>query len=206
MILLACKTLIIFNHPHEGSFCSAIRDVVKSGLRKGHHSCKVINLDKDQFNPVMREQDLLAFKLRGQQDLTIADGIDPIVLRYKKKLEWAERIVMIFPIWWMTMPAMIKGFIDKVIFPGIAYRMDGNNLKSTLTSLKQVVIISTMNTPADIYRDEFDNSLEGSLIKGTFNKIGIHDIKWISLNKVVQSGDEKRWVWLDEIETMFSQT
>ena len=104
------------------------------------------------------------------------------------------------------MPAMTKGFIDKVIFPGIAYRMDGSNLKSTLTTLKQVVIISTMNTPADIYRDEFDNSLEGSLIKGTFNKIGIHDIKWISLNKVAQSGDEKRWVWLDEIETMFSQT
>jgi putative NADPH-quinone reductase len=153
----------------------------------------------------MREQDLLAFKLRGQQDLTIADGIDPIVLRYKKKLEWAERIVMIFPIWWMTMPAMIKGFIDKVIFPGIAYKMDGNTLRSTLSNMRQVVIISTMNTPADIYRDEFNNSLEGSLIKGTFNKIGIHDIKWISLNMVTQSGDEKRWLWLDEIEKMFKQ-
>ena len=200
------KTLIIFNHPYEGSFCSAIREAVKAGLRKGHHQCKVINLDKDRFDPVMRASDLELFRLRGDQDLTLVPGVDPRILRYKKKLEWAERIVMIFPVWWMNVPAMTKGFIDKVIFPGIAYRMDGNNLKSTLTSLKQVVIISTMNTPADIYRDEFDNSLEGSLIKGTFNKIGIHDIKWISLNKVVQSGDEKRWVWLDEIETMFSQT
>ena len=200
------KTLIIFNHPYEGSFCSAIREAVKTGLRKGHHQCKVINLDKDRFDPVMRASDLELFRLRGDQDLTLVPGVDPRILRYKKKLEWAERIVMIFPVWWMNVPAMTKGFIDKVIFPGIAYRMDGNNLKSTLTSLKQVVIISTMNTPADVYRDEFDNSLEGSLIKGTFNKIGIHDIKWISLNKVVQSGDEKRWVWLDEIETMFSQT
>ena len=200
------KTLIIFNHPYEGSFCSAIREAVKAGLRKGRHQCKVINLDKDRFDPVMRVRDLELFRLRGDQDLTLVPGVDPRILRYKKKLEWAERIVMIFPVWWMNVPAMTKGFIDKVIFPGIAYRMDGNDLKSTLTSLKQVVIISTMNTPADIYRDEFDNSLEGSLIKGTFNKIGIHDIKWISLNKVVQSGDEKRWVWLDEIETMFSQT
>ena len=199
------KTLIIYNHPYEGSFCSAIREAVKSGLRKGRHQCKVINLDKDRFDPVMREKDLKAFKLRGEEDLTIVDGVDTKVLRYKKKLEWAERIVMIFPIWWMTTPAMIKGFIDKVIFPGIAYKMEGNRLVSTLSNLKQVVIISTMNTPADIYRNEFDNSLEGSLIKGTFNKIGIHDIKWISLNMVSTSGDEKRWLWLDEIEKMFKQ-
>ena len=199
------KTLIIFNHPYEGSFCSAIRDAVKAGLRKGRHQCKVINLDKDRFDPVLREKDLRAFKFRGEEDLTIVDGIDPIVLRYKKKLVWAERIVMIFPIWWMTMPAMTKGFIDKVIFPGIAYKMEGDKLKSTLTNLKQVVIITTMNTPADVYRDEFDNSLEGCLIKGTFNKIGIHDIKWISLNMVSKSGDEKRWLWLDEIEKMFKQ-
>lgn len=202
---IAMKTLIIFNHPYEGSFCSAIRDAVKSGLRKGRHSCKVINLDKDRFDPVMREKDLRAFKLRGDEDLTIVDGVDPIVLRYKKKLVWAERIVMIFPIWWMSVPAMTKGFIDKVIFPGIAYKMEGNQLKSTLESLKQVVIISTMNTPAEVYSNEFNNSIEGSLIKGTFNKIGIHDIKWISLNMVSQSGDEKRWLWLDEIEKMFKE-
>ena len=199
------KTLIIFNHPYEGSFCSAIREAVKSGLRKGRHQCKVINLDKDRFDPVMREKDLGAFKLRGEEDLTMLSGVDPIVLRYKKKLEWAERIVMIFPVWWMSVPAMTKGFIDKVIFPGIAYKMEGSELKTTLKDLKQVVIISTMNTPADVYRDEFNNSIEGSLIKGTFNKIGIHDIKWISLNMVTRSGEEKRWLWLDEIEKMFKQ-
>ena len=183
------KTLIIFNHPHEGSFCSAIRDAVKSGLRKGGHPCKIINLDKDRFDPVMREKDLGAFRFRGDSPLSIEDGIDPIVLRYKKKLDWAERIVMIFPIWWMTVPAMTKGFVDKVIFPGIAYKMEGDRLKSTMKNLKQVVIISTMNTPADIYKKNFGNSIEGSLIKGTFNKIGIHDIRWISLNMVKQSGE-----------------
>ena len=55
------KTLIVYNHPHEGSFCSAIRDAVESGLKKGGHECKIINLDKDGFDPVMREKDLKAF-------------------------------------------------------------------------------------------------------------------------------------------------
>ena len=89
-------------------------------------------------------------------------------------------------------------------FPGIVYKIDGGKLTSLLSSLKQVTIITTMNTPADVYKDMFDNSIEGSLIKGTFNQIGIHDIRWISLNMVKQVGDEKRWVWLDEIENEFA--
>ena len=199
------KTLIIYNHPHEGSFCSAIRDAVISGLDVGGHEYKVIDLDKDGFDPVMREKDLSAFVQASRNPGKEIEGLDTLVEVYVNKMRWAERIVMIFPIWWMTMPAMTKGFIDKVIFPGVAYKMAGSRLQSTLNNLKQVVIITTMNTPADVYRDEFNNSLEGSLIKGTFNKIGIHDIKWISLNMVSQSGDEKRWIWLDEIENMFKQ-
>lgn len=198
------KTLIIYNHPHEGSFCSAIREAVKSGLNTGQHECKIINLDKDQFDPVMKEKDLGAFVKAGRVGEEGLTDVDPIVLRYKKKLEWAEHLVLIFPIWWMTMPAMMKGFIDKVIFPAIAYNMVNGKLQSRLKSLKQVTVITTMNTPSDIYKEYFGNSIEGSLIKGTFNQIGIHDIRWISLNMVKQVGDEKRWVWLDEIENQFA--
>jgi putative NADPH-quinone reductase len=100
---------------------------------------------------------------------------------------------------------MMKGLVDKVIFPGVAYEMDNGRLRTRLHSLKQVTIITTMNTPADMYRNNFGNSLEGSLIKGTFNQIGIHDIRWISLNMVKQSGEEKRWLWLDEIENEFAK-
>ena len=197
------KTLIVFYHPYEGSYCNAILNAVQLGLKKGGHPCKVINLDKDRFDPVMHLKDLKAFPALGRGDMDALDELDPIVLRYKKKLEWAERIVMIFPIWWMSVPAMVKGFVDKVIFPGVAYIMDDGQLKSRLTNLKQVVIISTMNTPADIYRDIFGNSLEGSLIKGTFNQIGIHDVEWISINMVKQSGPQKREIWLEEIEEKF---
>ena len=198
------KTLIVYYHPHEGSFCSAIRDAVTTGLHNGGHEHKIIDLSKEGFDPVMREKDLKAFVQAGREGEDGLDGVDPFVLRYMKKLRWAQHIVMIFPIWWMTMPAMVKGFIDKVIFPGVAYKMEDGKLVSLLTGLKQVTIITTMNTPSDVYREVFGNSLEGSLIKGTFNQIGIHDIRWISLNKVKQSGDEKRWLWLDEIEKEFT--
>lgn len=199
------KTLIIYNHPHEGSFCSAIRDAVQSGLDTGDHTFKLINLDADGFDPVMREKDLKAFVMGGKGEATVTDEVDPLVLSYVEKMKWAERIVMIFPIWWMTMPAMMKGFVDKVIFPGLVYKMENGKLVSMLSKLKQVVVITTMNTPAAIYETNFGNSIEGSLIKGTFNQIGIHDIRWISLNMVKQVGDEKRWLWLDEIEHEFAE-
>ena len=198
------KTLIIYYHPHEGSFCSAIRDAVISGLETGEHEYKLVDLGRDEFDPVMRAKDLKAFAMAGRIGEEGLEGVDPIVLKYMKKLRWAEHIVMIFPIWWMSMPAMMKGFVDKVIFPGVVYKMEGGNLVSMLSGLKQVTIITTMNTPSDVYKNMFNNSIEGSLIKGTFNKIGIHDIRWISLNMVKQVGDEKRWVWLDEIETEFA--
>lgn len=197
------KTLIVYNHPYEGSFCNAILMAVQRGLKKGGHTCKVINLDKDNFDPVMRAKDLKAFAELGRGIESALMNLDPTVFRYKKKLEWADHIVMIFPIWWMSMPAMMKGFVDKVIFPGVAYEMDNGRLVSRLASLKQVTVISTMNTPADIYRDMFGNSLEGSLIKGTFNQIGIHDAEWISFNMVKQVGTEVREQWLADLEERF---
>ena len=197
------KTLIVYNHPYEGSFCNAILKAVQRGLKKGGHTCKVINLDKDNFDPVMRAKDLKAFAELGRGIESALMNLDPTVFRYKKKLEWADHIVMIFPVWWMSMPAMMKGFVDKVIFPGVAYDMDNGRLVSRLASLKQVTVISTMNTPADIYRDMFGNSLEGSLIKGTFNQIGIHDAEWISFNMVKQVGTEVREQWLADLEERF---
>ncbi|MBQ7812815.1 MAG: hypothetical protein IJ394_09690 [Bacteroidales bacterium] len=83
--------------------------------------------------------------------------------------------------------------------------MDGSRLRSRLANLQKVTVISTMNTPPDIYRDMFNNVIEGSLIKGTFRQIGIENVEWISLNMVKQVGNEKRSDWLRAIEEAFAK-
>ena len=197
------NTLIVFNHPYGGSFCGAILAAVERGLKTGGHKCRVINLDQDDFDPVMRSKDLLAFVGAGRAGEDALDAIDEQVREYKGHLEWAEHLVMIFPVWWMTTPAMTKGFIDKVIFPAIAYDMKDGRLVSRL-SLRKVTVITTMNTPADIYREVFGNPLEGSLIKGTFRQIGIENIEWTSLSEVKQVSRGQREAWLEEIERRFA--
>lgn len=196
------KTLIVFNHPHEGSYCTSILHAAEKGLKAGGHPCRIINLDKDGFDPVMRSKDLKAFAMAGKDMDDALLEVDPLVMKYKEDLEWAEHLVMIFPIWWMTSPAMTKGFIDKVIFPAVAYNMVKGRLVSRLP-VRKVTVITTMNTPSDIYKEMFDNSIEGSMIKGTFRQIGIEDVGWISLNGVKQAGQEQRIEWLIQVYEYF---
>ena len=196
------KTLIVFNHPHEGSYCTSILHAAEKGLKAGGHPCRIINLDKDGFDPVMRSKDLKAFAMAGKDMDDALLEVDPLVMKYKENLEWAEHLVMIFPIWWMTSPAMTKGFIDKVIFPAVAYNMVKGRLVSRLP-VRKVTVSTTMNTPSDIYKEMFDNSIEGSMIKGTFRQIGIEDVGWISLNGVKQAGQEQRIEWLIQVYEYF---
>ena len=193
------KVIIIFNHPYEGSFCNAILNSVTRGLQQANHEVDIINLDKEGFNPVMTSQDLKAF--RDKQPL------DPKVIEYKDRLELAEQVVFIFPIWWELMPALMKGFIDKVIFPGVAYDyVNGSNtkMKPLLTNIKGVTVITTMNTPGILYRVIFGNAIQKALMRGTFWKTGYKNKKWISFNTVKQVSDEKRKLWLTKLEKTFA--
>jgi len=107
------RTVIVFNHPYEGSYCNAILNAVTKGLQKAGHEVDLMHLDNDRFNPVMTQYDLQAFVAH--------QPIDPQVIDYNERLKKADHLIFIFPIWWDIMPATTKGFIDRVLFPGVVY-------------------------------------------------------------------------------------
>lgn len=192
------RVVIIFNHPYEGSYCNAILNAVTKGLQKARHEIDLIHLDKEGFNPVMTAADLKAFKDRKP--------IDPMVIEYKQRLDNADHLVFIFPIWWELMPALTKGFIDKVIFPGVAYdyRPSGNGMVPLLKNLKSVTVITTMNAPSIVYRLLFGNAIQRAVVRGTFWKIGYKNRKWINLGMVKMVSDKKRKKWLARLEKRFA--
>lgn len=191
------RTLIVFNHPYEGSFCNALLQSVISGLKKNQNEVDVIYLDKEDFNPVMTAADLKAF--RDKQP------IDPKVLEYKQRLERADHLVFIFPIWWELMPALTKGFIDKVMFPGVAYDYTNkaNTQMKPLLNLKKITLITTMNTPKWLYYLLFGNAIKKALLLGTFFKMGYRNLNWISYNNVKKVTPKKRAQWLAKLEQRF---
>ncbi len=193
------RVVIIFNHPYEGSYCNAILNSVKSGLEKGGHDIDIMHLDKDEFNPVMTAEDLLAF--RNKQ------SIDAQAIEYVKRIKAADHLIFIFPIWWELMPALMKGFIDKVIFPGelYDYRSSGYSMVTLMKNIKSTTVITTMNTPSIMYKLLYGNAIKKALIKGTLKKTGCKNVKWLSLNMVKASSKEKKVKWLEEIENRFAK-
>lgn len=193
------RVVIIFNHPYTGSFCHAVLTAVMNGLQNAGCEVDLIHLDHEQFNPVMTAADLQAFR-KGQ-------AVDPKVLEYKERLDAADHLVFIFPIWWELMPAMTKGFIDKVIFPGIAYTYasGGRSMLPLFKKMKSVTVITTMNTPRFLYRLIFGNAIKKAMLTGTFWKMGYKSRKWINLSMVKMVSDEKRRKWLDKLERRFAR-
>lgn len=199
------RTLIIFNHPYEGSFCNAILDASILGLQQKNDEVDLIHLDKEDFNPTMSSNDLRAFSLAKEEPEKALMMLDKKVLEYKARLEKADHLVLIFPIWWMLMPALTKGFIDKVIFPAIAYSYNNKGgMVSRLWNLKRVTVITTMNSPANVYETVMGNAVWRALLHGTFEAIGITDCKWINFSRVKEVTTEQRRQWLENIENYFA--
>ncbi|WP_443939685.1 NAD(P)H-dependent oxidoreductase [Pedobacter sp. MW01-1-1] len=193
------RVVIVFNHPYKGSFCNAILQAVNQGLERANHEIDLIHLDEEGFNPVMTAADLKAFRDKKT--------IDPKVIEYKERLEKADHLVFIFPIWWELMPALTKGFIDKVMFPGVAYdyiNRENTRMKPLLTKVKGISLITTMNTPKWLYYLLFGNAIKKAFILGTFFKMGYKNRKWISYNQVKAASKEKREKWLVRLENKFA--
>ncbi|MFL9485292.1 NAD(P)H-dependent oxidoreductase [Chitinophagaceae bacterium LWZ2-11] len=195
------KTAIIFNHPYSGSYCNAILESVIRGLQKAGHTIDVLHLDNEGFNPVMTAADLKGF--------VESKAVDPKVLEYQQRLQDAGHLIFIFPIWWELMPAMTKGFIDKVIYPGIAYNNDRSGriprMVKAFEKVKGVTVITTMNTPSIMYRLLFGNAIKKALFTGTLWKTGYKNRKWISFNMVKFVSDKKRKKWLIGLEQKFAR-
>jgi len=191
------RVVIVFNHPYEGSYCNAILNSVKSGLGKAGQEIDIIHLDNDKFNPVMTASDLLAFKNKKSVDSQAKD--------YIQRVKAADHLVFIFPIWWELMPALMKGFIDKVIFPGETYdyTSSGYGMVTLMKNIKSITVITTMNTPAIMYKLIYGDVIKKALIKGTLQKSGCKKVKWLSLNMVKMSSVDKRVIWLKKIENRF---
>jgi len=200
------KAVIVFNHPYEGSYCNAVLHAVTAGLAKAGHEIDLIHLDKDNFDPVMRAKDLEAFAKAKFEKINTLQALDPMVLNYKQQLENADHLIFIFPIWWELMPALTKGFIDKVVFPGVTYDYEKEiKMVCRLKNLKRLTVITTMNSPSIVYRLVFGNAIKKAILTGTFWKIGVKNRKWISLNMVKFVSEQKRKKWLANLENRFSK-
>lgn len=193
------RTVIVFNHPYEGSYCNAILNAVTKGLKNANHEVDLMHLDNDGFNPVMSSADLKAFVEHKP--------IDPQVIDYNQRLEKADHLIFIFPIWWDQMPAMTKGFIDRALCPGVVYdhHPRGFGLVPLLKKLKGVTIITTMNKPKIMYSLFIGSLIKKAMLRSVFKTMGYKNLNWLSFTSVKSVSQKKRENWLINLEKRFSK-
>ncbi|MCY7455849.1 NAD(P)H-dependent oxidoreductase [Bacillus altitudinis] len=186
---------IVYAHPWDGSYNHAILTSITEKLETKKEPFQVIDLYKDGFNPVFTAEELKHFH-KGETPYSL-------VKDYQEKLKQSTELVFIFPVWWWDLPAMLKGFIDKVMLSGFAFIEDQNTgtLKGLLTNIKKTTVISTSTTDKEYIEFEAGNAIQSVFIDRTLADLGIKNesTKWIHFSRVNLTTDEKRKQFLKEI-------
>ena len=145
------NALVVYCHPVEGSFCSAMRDAAVSGLHAAGHSVDVIDLAAENFNPVMSTSEWNTYQ-QGNGDVPV--GLERDVSLVKS----AEIIVFVYPTWWGGLPAQLKGWLERVMLPGTAFVFNENNkVRPGLRNIRYIHIASTFGSPRLYVRFVNDN-------------------------------------------------
>ena len=202
------KFVIVFDHPygasasenlpHRRSYSAALLAAVSRGLNAKGHEIDLIDLHVDGFNPVTSASDLAAWRQKQTSD--------PLAADYQQRLIAADHVIFIFPIWWESMPALTKGFIDKVFVKGVLFDepKKGRPFKSLLPNIKGVSLLTVMSTPGFVYRWIFGNPITKILFRGTFRKMGIRKLKWYNYTGMEDRSLEKRQQYLLKTERLFA--
>ncbi len=188
--------LVISAHPYKGSFNAAAVKAIADTLEQMGRTVRVIDLVEDGFNPVMQAEDL---RLWGQ-----GKAADPMVAPYQRAIEDADVLVFPFPVWWGTMPAILKGFCDKVLLPGWAYTAGADGSLSGLLKGKKAVVITTMQTPLSIFNEQYQNPVVGGFVNDTLRTCGLDVVSVLQIDGIVSGGRERAEQALSQIKALFA--
>ena len=185
------RVLIINGHPDKESYCYAIYNAYKKGVLNSDAELKEICIRDLKFNPN------LEFGYRKRTEL------EPDLLTAQEKIKWANHIVWLYPVWWGSYPAIMKGFIDRVFLPGFAFEKRENSVWwDKLLTGKSARIITTLDQPSWYYRIVYSRPSYHSLKHLTFKFIGIKHVKTTTIGPLRLSKETFRKKWLEKIEKL----
>ncbi len=192
------KISVILAHPNlqKESFNHAIAQIAVEILGKNNHTVNYHDLYAEKFDPIITAAE-------------IAENVslDQNIARHCDEIAAADGIVIVHPNWWGQPPAILKGWVDRVLRVGVAYRFlegdNGEGIPEGLLKAKTAVVFNTCNTPHEWEMKRFGDPLEKTWKNCIFNFCGIKNVYRKMFGIVIISTPEQRKEWLAEIqETM----
>lgn len=182
------RILIINGHPNPEAFNFGIAEAYKEGAIAAGAEVREIVIRDLRFNPNLAQ----GYRQRTE--------LEPDLLAAWEKIQWAEHLVWVHPVWWGGLPAITKGFIDRLFLPGMAFRYRENSVFwDKLLTGKSAHIITTLDQPGWYYRLMFGRPSVNQLRRSTLQFCGITPVKVTYIGIVKTSDETKRLRWLDKI-------
>lgn len=180
---------IIYAHPYEQSFNHAILERVQALLAARDQTHHLIDLYADGFNPVYTREELALFS-QGK-------ALDPLVQQYQAVLKESSRLIFIFPIWWADMPAIVKGFLDKVLLKSYAYVENRVGMLQGRLDIAEALVISSSTAPTFYLKYVCGNVVGRAMLGHTLKGVGARQRRWVNCGRVNLVTNEKRQAFLE---------
>ncbi len=191
--------LVLLAHPRPGSLNHAIAERIRATLAGAGRQVLFHDLYAERFDPVLTEHEAYT---SGQRAADIAEAAtDPLVRRHREELAAAGGLVAVHPNWWGKPPAILSGWLDWVLIPGVAYRLDdAGGAPTPLLGVKRMLVVNTSDTSAEREAELFGDPLDAIWRRCLAPYLGEPEVARMVLRIVADADDAQRAAWLDDVE------
>ncbi|MGV2450215.1 NAD(P)H-dependent oxidoreductase [Chryseobacterium cucumeris] len=185
------KIAIINGHPNKDSFNFGVTEAYRLGASETGAEVREIVIRDLNFNPNLQ------FGYQKRMEL------EPDLIKAWEIIQWADHLVWVHPVWWGGFPALMKGFIDRLFLPGMAYKYRENSVWwDKLLKGKTAHIITTLDQPGWYYRLFFGRPSVNQLKKSILEYCGVKPVKVTYVGIIRNSKEEQRSQWLSKVREL----
>jgi putative NADPH-quinone reductase/GrpB-like predicted nucleotidyltransferase (UPF0157 family) len=188
------KISVILAHPDQQSFNHAIARTAAAQLGRNGHEVFFHDLYAENFDPLLPGEEI-------PKDALLPEAVEV----HCREISEAEGIVIVHPNWWGQPPAVLKGWIDRIIRPGVAYEFlegdSGEGVPNGLLKARAAVVFNTSNTAPEREQSIFGDPLETIWRNCIFGLCGVDNFYRRMFGVIVTSTESQRQGWLDDVRT-----
>lgn len=188
------KILIILGHPDKTSFNAALAASYRDGAVAAGAEVREIFLGELAFDPILRS---------GYKEI---QALEPDLIATQESIKWADHLVWVYPIWWGTMPALLKGFLDRTLLPGFAFKYRENSRWwDKYLTRKSGRMIVTLDAPVLYDWLIYGAGGRKTMKKAVLEFCGVKPVRVTAFGQVKFSDDVKRQKWLSKVNELGKQ-
>ena len=186
------KIMLLVANPVKSSLSYACADTYEKSARDSGAEVRRFNIDEMEFDPTLH------------QGYEVIQELEPDLIAFRDAISWADHLVFVYPNWWSTMPAKMKGLFDRSFLPGFAFKFEDGVFKPLLRG-KTGRVINIVGSVHPLLLWFIMGSYTNELSKGVLRACGVKPVRTTSFGATRNASEQKRAAWLKRVNAMARQ-